>query len=83
MVAPNRTKASNIAAPVSVKLGSDSSPIEQLTASLNHPLVSGLSRVIGEGAGAVSDNKDLIPLLDQAKGWKGNANFRQDTTSVC
>ena len=82
VVAPNCTKTRNVSAPVSVKLRGNSCPVEQLAASLSHPFVGGLPRVLGKCARSISNNEDIISLLNQTKGWKGNADFRQNTTVI-
>lgn len=78
MVAPNATETLNVSAPISVNLGSDCCPVQQLAASLSHPLVGGFSGVLGKCAAAIRNDKDVISLLYQAKSRESNTDFCQD-----
>lgn len=64
-----------------MKLCSNSCPIKQLAASLSHSFMGGFPRVPGKGAGCICNDKDVVSLLNQAKGREGDANFGQNTTA--
>lgn len=82
MVAPNRTEARNIVAPIPMKLRSNSRPIKQLAARLGHPLMGCLPRMFRKCTRGVGNNEDIVSLLNQAKSRESNTDLSQDTTAI-
>lgn len=75
MIAPNGTETFYVSTPVPMELASHSCPVEELTASLSHALVGRFSCMLGKSAGSISNNEDIVSLLDQTESWEGNADF--------
>lgn len=82
MIGPDGAEALDVIAPVAVKLGSNSNPVQKLSASLSHALVGSLARSLVEGARGVSDDEDLVALLNEREDWESDANLGQDTAAA-